>query len=410
MKKFLEVGLGIIAALGGFVDIGDLVFASQAGAKWGLHLLWALALGTLMIILYAEMSGRVATVAKLPAFTIIRNRYPKSLDLITLGGSTIVNVMTCAAEIGGVALVLQLLSGLPYRALIIAAFLALILIIWLLPFGILEKTFGYLGLGLLVFAVVALKINPDWGQVGHGFIPQAVGSGHDLVNYAYFAVGVIAATLMPYEVYFYSSGAIEEKWKPGDLIINKINAIVGFALGALLVATIMIVAAHFFEARQISPEFINTPALAALVPFGQAGLLLVLLGMLFAIGGAVVETTFAGAYNISQYFNWRWGKHLNPLSVPRFTWTWLIILAIAFAIIIAGFDPITVTEYAVIFSVVVMPLTYLPILLAANDKRIMGKYKNKTWNTVLGWVFFAIIVVVSLAAVPLMIFTQRGQI
>jgi Mn2+/Fe2+ NRAMP family transporter len=316
MKKFLEVGLGIIAALGGFVDIGDLVFASQAGAKWGLHLLWALALGTLMIILYAEMSGRVATVAKLPAFTIIRNRYPKSLDLITLGGSTIVNVMTCAAEIGGVALVLQLLSGLPYRALIIAAFLALILIIWLLPFGILEKTFGYLGLGLLVFAVVALKINPDWGQVGHGFIPQA----------------------------------------------------------------------------------------------GQAGLLLVLLGMLFAIGGAVVETTFAGAYNISQYFNWRWGKHLNPLSVPRFTWTWLIILAIAFAIIIAGFDPITVTEYAVIFSVVVMPLTYLPILLAANDKRIMGKYKNKTWNTVLGWVFFAIIVVVSLAAVPLMIFTQRGQI
>jgi manganese transport protein len=363
MKKFLEVGLGIIAALGGFVDIGDLVFASQAGAKWGLHLLWALALGTLMIILYAEMSGRVATVAKLPAFTIIRNRYPKSLDLITLGGSTIVNVMTCAAEIGGVALVLQLLSGLPYRALIIAAFLALILIIWLLPFGILEKTFGYLGLGLLVFAVVALKINPDWGQVGHGFIPQAVGSGHDLVNYAYFAV-----------------------------------------------ATIMIVAAHFFEARQISPEFINTPALAALVPFGQAGLLLVLLGMLFAIGGAVVETTFAGAYNISQYFNWRWGKHLNPLSVPRFTWTWLIILAIAFAIIIAGFDPITVTEYAVIFSVVVMPLTYLPILLAANDKRIMGKYKNKTWNTVLGWVFFAIIVVVSLAAVPLMIFTQRGQI
>jgi manganese transport protein len=410
MKKLLEVGLGIIAALGGFVDIGDLVFASQAGAKWGLHLLWALALGTLMIMLYAEMSGRVATVARMPAFTIIRDRYPKNLNLLTLGSSTIVNVMTCAAEIGGVALVLQLLSGLPYRALIIAAFLALTLIIWLLPFGALEKTFGYFGLGLLIFAVSALKINPDWGQVAHGFIPQAVGSGHDLVNYAYFAVGIIAATLMPYEVYFYSSGAIEEKWKPGDLIINKINTIVGFGLGALLVAAIVIVSAHFFEARQISPEFINTPALTALIPFGQAGLLLVLLGMLFAIGGAVVETAFAGAYNIAQYLGWKWGKHLNPLKVPNFTWTWLGILIIAFAIIIAGFDPITVTEYAVIFSVVVMPLTYLPILLAANDQRIMGKYKNKTWNTVLGWVFFAIIVVVSLAAVPLMILTQRGQV
>jgi manganese transport protein len=410
MKKFLEIGLGIIAAVGGFVDIGDLVFASQAGAKFGLHLLWALALGTLMIMVYAEMSGRVATVAKQPVFTIIRNRYPKKLDVLTLVTSTIVNVMTCAAEIGGVALVLQLLSGLPYRALIIAAALAFVLIIWLLPFGVIEKTFGYFGLGLLVFAVAAIKLHPDWVQAGHGFVPQAVGSGHDLVLYAYFAVGIIAATLMPYEVYFYSSGAIEEKWKPADLIVNKVNTILGFGLGALLVAAIIIVSAHYFESPQINPGFINTPALTTLIPFGQAGLLLTLLGMLFAIGGAVVETTFAGAYNISQYFNWKWGKHLHPLKVPRFTWTWLIILAIAFAIIIAGFDPITITEYAVIFSVVVMPLTYLPILLAANDKRIMGEYKNKTWNTVLGWIFFVIIVIVSLAAVPLMIFTQRGQV
>src|SRR3982751_1643675 len=118
MKKFLEIGLGIVAALGGFVDIGDLVFATQSGAKYGLRLLWALALGTLLIMIYAEMSGRVATVAKRPVFTIIRQRFPKKLALTTLAASTMVNILTLAAEIGGVALILQLLSGLPYRALI----------------------------------------------------------------------------------------------------------------------------------------------------------------------------------------------------------------------------------------------------------------------------------------------------
>jgi manganese transport protein len=410
MKKFLEIGLGIIAALGGFVDIGDLVFATQAGAKFGLHLLWALALGTLMIMVYAEMSGRVATVAKLPAFTVIRNRFPKKLDILTLVSSSIVNVMTCAAEIGGVALVLQLLSGLPYRALIAAVFLAMILIIWILPFGTLEKMFGYLGLGLLTLAVVAIKAHPDWSAVGEGFVPHVTGSGSDLLNYAYFAVGIIAATLMPYEVYFYSSGAIEEKWKPSDLIVNKINVILGFALGGLLVAGIIIASAHFFESAQINPQFIHTTALEAVIPFGQAGLLLVLLGMLFSIGGAIVETSFAGAYNLAQYMGWKWGKHLNPLKVPHFTWTWLAILVIAFAIIITGFDPITITEYAVIFSVVVMPLTYWPILITARDERIMGKYKNKPWNNVLAWISFVIIVIVSLAAVPLMIITQRGQL
>jgi manganese transport protein len=410
MKKLLEVSLGIVTMLGGFVDIGDLVFASQAGAKFGLHLLWALALGTLMIMLYAEMSGRVATVAKLPAFTVIRNRFPKKLNILTLSASSIVNIMTCAAEIGGVALILQLLSGLPYLALIVAAFLALLLIVWLLPFNKLEKVFGYFGLGLLILAVVAIKSNPDWAAVGQGYIPHITGSGSDLLNYAYFAIGIIAAALMPYEIYFYSSGAIEEEWKPQDLIVNKINAIVGFGLGGLLVSGIIIASAHYFESAQISPEFIHTTALEALVPFGQAGLLLVLLGMLFSIGGAVVETSFAGAYNLSQYMGWKWGKHLDPLKTPHFTLSWLAILLIAFAIIMTGFDPINLTEYAVIFSVVVMPLTYWPILKVASDKNIMGKYANKTWNNILAWIFFVIIIVVSLAAVPLMVITQKGTL
>lgn len=408
MRKLLEIGLGIIAALGGFVDIGDLVFASQAGAKFGLHLLWAVALGTLMIMIYGEMSGRVATVAKLPVFAIIKQRFPKKLAATTLIASTAVNLMTCAAEIGGIALILQLLSDLPYRALIVAATMALILIIWFLPFGAIEKIFGYLGLGLLSLAVAALKLHPDWQQVGHGLLPHIAGS--DVLLYGYFAVGIIAATLMPYEVYFYSSGAIEERWKPSDLIVNKINAILGFGLGGLLVIGIIIVSARIFEPLQINPEFINTTALGALLPFGQAGLLLVLLGMLFSIGGSAIETCFAGAYNIAQYMGWKWGKRLHPLAVPRFTVTWLVVLLAAFVVIIAGFDPIAVTEYAVIFSVVVMPLTYLPILLTARDEKVMGKYKNKSWNTALGWAAFAIIVIVALAAVPLMILTRRGQV
>jgi Mn2+/Fe2+ NRAMP family transporter len=96
--------------------------------------------------------------------------------------------------------------------------------------------------------------------------------------------------------------------------------------------------------------------------------------------------------------------------VPRFTITWIVILIVATLIIMTGFDPITVTEYAVIFSVVVMPLTYLPILLVAKDENIMGRYKNKPWNTALGWIGLAIITLVSLAAIPLMIITQRGSL
>jgi manganese transport protein len=406
MKKFLEIGLGVVAALGGFVDIGNLVFAAQTGAKLGLRLLWALALGTLLAMIYAEMSGRVATIAKQPVFTIIRQRFPKKLAGATLIASTASNLLMCAAEIGGVALILQLLSDLPYRALVFAVAMALILIIWFLPFQAIEKLFGYIGLGVLALTVAALKTHPHWHAAAQGLIPHL--SAGDASLYWYYAVGIIAATLTPYEIYFYSSGAIEERWKPSDLIVNKINAIFGFALGGLATAGIIIVAANLFLGPQINPEFINTPALAALIPFGKAGLLLVLLGMLFSIGGSAIESAFSNAYNISQFTTWKWGKHLHPLQVPRFTVTLLITLLIAILIVITGFDPITITEYAVIFSVLVMPLTYLPILLVAKDKRLMGKYVNKPWNTWLGWLALVIITIVSLAAVPLMIITQRG--
>ena len=44
--KILELFLGILTAVGGFVEIGEMVFMSQAGAHFGFRLLWVVALRT----------------------------------------------------------------------------------------------------------------------------------------------------------------------------------------------------------------------------------------------------------------------------------------------------------------------------------------------------------------------------
>ena len=64
VKKIFQIALGILAAIGGFVDIGDLVFNVQAGAKLGYQLLWVVVVGVVGIIVYSEMCGRVAAVSK----------------------------------------------------------------------------------------------------------------------------------------------------------------------------------------------------------------------------------------------------------------------------------------------------------------------------------------------------------
>ena len=70
----LELTLGIMTAVGGFVDISELVFAAKAGSQFGYALIWVFAFATIGIIVFSEMSGRVAAVAKQPVFNLMRHR------------------------------------------------------------------------------------------------------------------------------------------------------------------------------------------------------------------------------------------------------------------------------------------------------------------------------------------------
>jgi Mn2+/Fe2+ NRAMP family transporter len=138
-------------------------------------------------------------------------------------------------------------------------------------------------------------------------------------------------------------------------------------------------------------------------------LLFALVGILFAVGGASIDTVFAGAYNLAQFCGWEWGRYRHPRGAPRFTLTWLVLLALALVIVMTGVDPVMLTEFAVIFSVVALPLTYIPILLVANDKSYMGRYSNGRLANGLGVLYLVVIMVVAITAVPLMLLTNVGQ-
>lgn len=86
-----------------------------------------------------------------------------------------------------------------------------------------------------------------------------------------------------------------------------------------------------------------------------------------------------------------------------------MIFVLALAIVMTGYDPVKITEYSVIFSVVALPLTFLPILLVANDPTYMGRYRNGRFSNVLGVLYFILILAIAVSAIPLMILTNGGQ-
>jgi manganese transport protein len=297
VKAILKIALGIIAALGGFLDIGDIVFNTQAGALYRYDLLWTVALGTLGIAVYAEMCGRVAAVTQRPVFDVIRMRLGFGPGLVALIASTFVNLLTVAAELGGLAIVLTLLFDAAFSLFVVLAVVGIVIAVALLPFGGIERVFGYGGLMMVVFIAVIFHQGPDWTAVGNGFIPSFSGS----TLYFYFVVGVFAAALMPYEVHFYSSGAIEEGWTTKNLKENRLNAIVGYALGGILACALVIVSGYLFHPIGVDPADLGTAALPAQGAFGETGLLLALGGILFCVGGAAIDSSFAASYNVAQF-------------------------------------------------------------------------------------------------------------
>ena len=165
MKRLFAVALGILTAIGGFVDIGDLVTNAAVGSRFGLSLAWVVVVGVLGICVFAEMSGRVAAVSGRATFDLIRERLGPRVGLAALVGSMAVTFLTFTAEIGGVALALELASSVNYLLWIPVVGVLVWVVLWRVRFAVLENAFGLAGLALIVFAVAVWKLGPDWGSL-----------------------------------------------------------------------------------------------------------------------------------------------------------------------------------------------------------------------------------------------------
>jgi Mn2+/Fe2+ NRAMP family transporter len=409
VSKFFAVALGVLTAIGGFVDIGDLVTNAQVGARFGLSLAWATVLGVVGICVFAEMSGRVAAVSGRATFDLVRERLGPRVGMLNLVSSMLVTLLTFTAEIGGVALSLQLVASV--HELLIVPFVGLLvwLVLWRARFSMIENVFGILGLALIVFAVAVWKLGPDYGALWHQGVTAAKPADEHWRTYAYYAVALFGAAMTPYEVFFFSSGGVEEGWTPKDIPIMRANVFVGFPLGGLLSLAIAASAYLTLGPLEISVDTLGQVGLPVAVALGKLGLAVALIGFVAATFGAACETGLSVGYSIAQYFGAQWGKYVRAPEAALFHLILLLATLVSTAILMTRVDPILVTEMSVVFSALALPLTYFPILVVANDPDYMGQHANGWFANALGSVFLVLVLVAALAALPLMVWTRFGQ-
>jgi manganese transport protein len=409
LRRVFEIFLGVLTAFGGFVDMGDLVANAETGARFGMGLAWAVVVGVVGIVMYAEMAGRVASISGRPVFDVVRERLGARAALVNLIASFFINLLTLTAEIAGIAVIIELVTGVNYLLWIPLAAVAVWLVIWKVKFSVIEKAFGISGLLIGVVAVALWRIGPDWGTLVGGALSPSVASGETPATYAFFAIALLGAAMTPYEVFFFSSGAVEEGWTPRDLNLNRANVYLGFPLGGLLSLAIMASTAVVLKPRGITADTLGHVTLPVGIGLGKLAVVILLVGMFAAIFSAAIETSMSAGYTVSQFFGWQWGKYVRPREAALFHVVVIGAICLAAATALTTLDPIKVTEYSIVLSAAALPLTYFPILIVANDPTYVGEKTNSRPVNALAFVYLVVLVVASLATIPLMIATKGGS-
>jgi Mn2+/Fe2+ NRAMP family transporter len=409
MKRLLSLALGILTAIGGFVDIGDLVVNAQVGARFGLSLGLVVVFGVVGICVFAEMSGRVAACSNRATFDLVRERLGPGMGLLNLVASLIVTLLTFVAEIGGVALSIALVSSISDLLVVPLIGLLVWLVLWRAKFSVMENVLGLLGLALVVFTVALWKLGPDWGELTRQMTTFDKPGDEQWTTYAYYAVALFGAAMTPYEVFFFSSGGVEEKWTAKDLGTMRANVFVGFPLGGILSLAIAGCASVVFGPLDVDVTSLSQVGLPVGIALGKIGLAVVLVGFVAATFGAACETGLSAGYSIAQFFGWQWGKFVRPHVAARFHLVLVLATLLAIGVLMTGVDPIMVTEVSVVASAVALPLTYFPILVVANDRGYLGEHANGRVANAFGTLYLAVVVVAAVAAIPLLVITGMGS-
>lgn len=395
----LQIALGIVTAIGGFIDVGAIATTAQAGAQFRFQLLWAVVVATACVILLTEMCGRLAAVSHHTVADAIRERLGFPYFAIPLFTEICVDLLVLAAEVGGMAVALHLLTGYDFRVFVPVVMLFVWSLLWFGTFSIIEDGVSFLGLVALAFVVGMFYVHTPWRAAVHGAIPS-LPTDHP-ARYWFLATSIVGSVLQPFLLNFYSSGAVEDKWTVKDLPMNRIVSGLGMSFGGVIGIGILVLGAVVLAPRGIHADSFEQAALTLVQPFGRWGLPLFAASLGIACLGAALDVSLNLAYVVSQGLGWNWSENLKPYDDARFALVYTLAVPASALIVVLANDPLQLTMLSMALNAVVAPLVVFPLLILMNDRAYLKDHRNSAVGNVFVFLVIALACAVAVVAIPL---------
>ena len=390
----------------GYMDPGNWATDLAGGSKFGYTLIWVLLMSNLMALLLQGLSARLGIVRGRDLAQANRETYPKVVNFFLYILAEIAIAACDLAEVLGMAIGIQLLTGLPLVWGVSITVLDTFLLLYLQRLGIRKMEAFIITLVAVIgisFLIEIILAKPDIAELATGFIPGKLGD-----EALYIAIGIIGATVMPHNLYLHSALVQTRKIDRSDAGIrqairfNRIDSTIALNMAFFVNAAILIVAATIFfktgnpvaeikEAHRLLPAFLGdvAPVLfaVALIAAGQS---------------STITGTLAGQIIMEGYLSLR----INPL-LRRLITRLVAIIPALIVIIIYGEDNV---DALLILSQVILSLqlgfAIIPLIHFVSDKKTMGKFAIKPLTKIASWLVASVLVFLNLK----MLVNEMGSI
>jgi Mn2+/Fe2+ NRAMP family transporter len=213
-------------------------------------------------------------------------------------------------------------------------------------------------------------------------------------------VAILGATVSPYLVTFYSSGAVEEKWTSRDLVPNRGVAGLGMAFGSSIAMAVLVVAALVLAPQGIVVDSFDKAAHVLDPVFGHWGLRLFAASLVIGCIGAALEIGLDVSYIAAQCFGWNWSENQTPKDEARFAMVYTLAVLVAVVPSLVGIDPLQLTMFSMVLTVLAIPLVVGPLLVIMNDREYLKSHTNGVISNVAVTTVLVIAVALAVIAIP----------
>jgi NRAMP (natural resistance-associated macrophage protein)-like metal ion transporter len=378
-------------------DTGGIFTYSQAGAQYGMLLLWTILPITLALIVVQEMSARMGVVTGKGLSDLIREEFGLRMTFVMMILLVIVNYGNVVSEFSGIAGSMQLFHVSKYISVPICA-----AIVWVLvvkgDYKSVEKFFLAASVIYLAYIGAGVVSHPDWHEALKATItlpPRSVWSDK---NYIYLTIGVIGTTIAPWMQFYLQSSVVDKGITIRQYKASRLDVIVGCFLTDIVAWFIIVACAATLYTHGMRNIQDASEAAGAMKPLaGDFAFILFAAGLFNASIFSASILPLSTAYTVCEGMGFESGLDKSLKEAPFFYWFYTALIVLGAGVVLwPNFPLVRVIILSQVLNGVLLPVIMIFMLQLINKTELMGKHTNSTWFNWVAWITAGIVITLSL--------------